>query len=94
MNNFTQRHGQQESHELSKEAKGGKEAQKDQGPEAEEPKLKQEVAQVSWGRLAMGVGVWAQAWGTMGNVAVDTGHGDWLPAVSWEPELTILFFFH
>lgn len=47
MNNFTQRHGQEESHELSKEAKGGKEAEKDQGPEAEEPELKQEVAQTS-----------------------------------------------
>lgn len=56
MNNFTQRHGQQESHELSKEAKGGKEAEKDQGPEVEEPELKQEVAQVSWGRLVMGEG--------------------------------------
>lgn len=56
MNNFTQRHGQQESHELSKEAKEGKEAEKDQGPEVEEPELKQEVAQVSWGRLVMGEG--------------------------------------
>ncbi|XP_057646251.1 protein FAM166B isoform X3 [Chionomys nivalis] len=50
MNNFTQRHGQQESHERSKEARGGKEAEKDQGPKAEEPELQQEVAQVSWGR--------------------------------------------
>lgn len=47
MNNFTQRHGQQESHELSKEAGEGREAEKDQGPEAEEPELKQEMAQMS-----------------------------------------------
>ncbi|KAM7319657.1 hypothetical protein ACRRTK_021340 [Alexandromys fortis] len=45
MNNFTQRQGQQESHEPSEEAGGGKEAEKDQ--EAEEPELKQEVAQTS-----------------------------------------------
>lgn len=93
MNNFTQRQGQQESHEPSEEAGEGKEAEKDQGPEAEEPELKQEVAQVSWGRLVMGAGAWAQAWGHHGGC----GYWTWglaASSVSWEPELTILFFFH
>lgn len=91
MNNFTQRQGQQESHEPSEKAGGGKEAEKDQ--EAEEPELKQEVAQVSWGRLVMGAGAWAQAWGHHGGCRY------WIwglaaSSVSWEPELTILSFFH
>lgn len=87
MNNFTQRQGQQESHEPSEEAGGGKEAEKDQ--EAEEPELKQEVAQVSWGRLVMGAG----AWGHHGGCRYWTW-GLAASSVSWEPELTILFFFH
>ncbi|XP_036033532.1 protein FAM166B isoform X2 [Onychomys torridus] len=45
MDDFTQRHGPQESHGLLKEAKGRKE--EDQGLEAEGPELKQEVAQAS-----------------------------------------------
>lgn len=47
MDDFTQRHGPQESHELSEEAEGRQEEEEGQGPEAEEPELKQEVAQAS-----------------------------------------------
>ncbi|XP_052571631.1 protein FAM166B isoform X4 [Peromyscus californicus insignis] len=47
MDDFTQRHGPQESHELSEEAEERKEEEEGQGPEAEEPELKQEVAQAS-----------------------------------------------
>ncbi|XP_059110188.1 protein FAM166B [Peromyscus eremicus] len=48
MDDFTKRHGLQESHELSEEAEGRKEEEEGQGPEAEEPELKQqEVAQAS-----------------------------------------------
>lgn len=50
MSDFTQRHGSQESPELEK-AKGEEEMERDQGPEAEEPQLKHELAQVRWGRL-------------------------------------------
>lgn len=50
MSDFTQRHGEQESHELPEEAKGEKEVEKDQGPEAEELQLKQKTAQVRGGR--------------------------------------------
>nr|XP_034357941.1 protein FAM166B isoform X4 [Arvicanthis niloticus] len=46
MSDFTQRRGEQESPELPEEAKGEKEVEKDQGPEAEEPQLKQKTAQV------------------------------------------------
>ncbi|CAH6790297.1 Fam166b [Phodopus roborovskii] len=46
MNDFIQRPGQQESHELSQEVKG-EEVGKEQGLEPQEPELKQEVAQVS-----------------------------------------------
>ncbi|XP_076791228.1 ciliary microtubule inner protein 2B isoform X3 [Arvicanthis niloticus] len=47
MSDFTQRRGEQESPELPEEAKGEKEVEKDQGPEAEEPQLKQKTAQAS-----------------------------------------------
>nr|XP_034357940.1 protein FAM166B isoform X3 [Arvicanthis niloticus] len=47
MSDFTQRRGEQESPELPEEAKGEKEVEKDQGPEAEEPQLKQKTAQVT-----------------------------------------------
>ncbi|XP_063144603.1 ciliary microtubule inner protein 2B isoform X9 [Rattus norvegicus] len=48
MSDFTQRRGAQESPELQ-EAKGEEEVERDQGPEAEEPQLKHELAQVRWG---------------------------------------------
>lgn len=48
MSDFTQRRGAQESPELE-EAKGEEEVERDQGPEAEEPQLKHELAQVRWG---------------------------------------------
>lgn len=81
MDDFTQRHGPQESHELSEEAEGRQEEEEGQGPEAEEPELKQEVAQVRWGRLVVG---WefVRPGVTMGNVAVHTGRGTWLPPLS------------
>ncbi|XP_063144602.1 ciliary microtubule inner protein 2B isoform X8 [Rattus norvegicus] len=46
MSDFTQRRGAQESPELQ-EAKGEEEVERDQGPEAEEPQLKHELAQTS-----------------------------------------------
>lgn len=46
MSDFTQRRGAQESPELE-EAKGEEEVERDQGPEAEEPQLKHELAQAS-----------------------------------------------
>nr|XP_021514131.1 protein FAM166B isoform X1 [Meriones unguiculatus] len=46
MNDFTQRCGEQASHELPREAKGERE-EKGHGPEAEEPVLKQTVGQAS-----------------------------------------------
>lgn len=75
MNDFTQRHGQQECHELSKEVKGGKEREKDQEPEAEEPELKQVVAQMRWGKIVVGVGACAQAWGHRGDCGC--GYRSW-----------------
>lgn len=51
MSDFTQRCRERESHELSGGTKGEKEVEKDQGPEAEEPQLKQKSAHVRWGRL-------------------------------------------
>lgn len=45
MDVFTQRHREQASLEPPKEAEGEKEAEKDQGPGAEEPELKQKVGQ-------------------------------------------------
>lgn len=51
MSDFIQRHREQESPELPEEAKGEKEVEKDQGPEAEEPQLKQKTTQVRRGRL-------------------------------------------
>ncbi|XP_031232597.1 protein FAM166B [Mastomys coucha] len=47
MSDFTQRCRERESHELSGGTKGEKEVEKDQGPEAEEPQLKQKSAHVS-----------------------------------------------
>ncbi|XP_038966933.1 ciliary microtubule inner protein 2B isoform X1 [Rattus norvegicus] len=58
MSDFTQRRGAQESPELQ-EAKGEEEVERDQGPEAEEPQLKHELAQVRWGR-AGGAGLGAR----------------------------------
>ncbi|XP_021077705.1 protein FAM166B isoform X1 [Mus pahari] len=47
MSEFTRRRGEQESHQLPEAAKGEKEVEEDQGPEAEEPPLKQELAHAS-----------------------------------------------
>lgn len=51
MNEFTGRRREQESHQLPDGAKGEREVEEDQGPEAEEPPLKQELAHVRWGGL-------------------------------------------
>lgn len=61
MSDFTQRRGAQESPELE-EAKGEEEVERDQGPEAEEPQLKHELAQVRWGG-AGGAGLGARCLG-------------------------------
>lgn len=88
MSDFTQRRGGQESPELPEEAKGEKEVEKDQGPEAEEPQLKQKTAQVR------GAGWWGGVGSDACALPGDTvGHGAWLPAVSGKPELKS-FFFH
>lgn len=61
MSDFTQRRRAQESPELE-EAKGEEEVERDQGPEAEEPQLKHELAQVRWGG-AGGAGLGARCLG-------------------------------